>query len=671
MDLTNIYVLHSSHLDLYWIGAQADCLTLGSKIIDDALRMAEEDPSFHFMIETARFLEYYAANYPERMDALKAAFTRGQFEMSASYTDRLENHVDGESLVRNILYGKKVINEILGIDCKLSCHPDLPGFAEQTPQIYKKSGIKYYVSARGFKYGARFNWQGLDGSSIIMYNVPGHYAYYDVDQIIAEFGETKKKINSDFILLGCSAGDMGPAGTFMVKSGEKMKRVNLKEYLNELNEIHTDCHFETVNTFEVLERMQPDNLETYKGEYPSRWGHHGSATNVLFYRLDKEASRKLMDAEKLSTVCKMLGVEPDIHFVKHPLKDPNDNGGVRRYFDLKITPETISGWISYAWRLHVTTHDHNFGGVEGAQTEFDRIIYQKAAIKIADEITCKSLKAISGKLGIADGHYAVCNTMNWERNELVYLPNAALEKDTDYVVTDSDGNKSGIFKTSQGWVFNAENIPSFGIKTYSIDEGSCGKQYRNAKIYSENSVITVINNFYKIEICCTTGCILKIIDIETNHVWCGGGNFLSVTAFSDPSLGGSERIVDKPVLDNSHVLSVCVKEVNPLFSEIEVVTEVLDVKVYQSILIFNDKKQINMKVRFNWPGLPDMQLKMNLGARSEQSEIYYGVPYGVQKHGDYLETESLRFGNDEISYELFNRYREGQGHYNIVEEDDY
>lgn len=139
MAKTKVFVMHSSHLDLFWIGAQADCLSKGAKIIDDALTRAQKEPSFHFLIETARFLEYYVHAYPQRLEALKAAFASGQFEMAACYTDRLENHVSGESLVRNALYGRKVIRQLLGLDCDLACHPDLPGFAEQSPRSTKKA----------------------------------------------------------------------------------------------------------------------------------------------------------------------------------------------------------------------------------------------------------------------------------------------------------------------------------------------------------------------------------------------------------------------------------------------------------------------------------------------------------------------------------------------------
>ena len=53
----HIDVVHSAHLDLYWIGAQAVCLQKGAEIIDEALQMANDDNTFCFFIETVRFLE--------------------------------------------------------------------------------------------------------------------------------------------------------------------------------------------------------------------------------------------------------------------------------------------------------------------------------------------------------------------------------------------------------------------------------------------------------------------------------------------------------------------------------------------------------------------------------------------------------------------------------------
>ena len=410
MEKTKVYVMHSSHLDLYWIGAQADCLAQGAAIIDKALSRADQEPSFHFLIETARFLEYYAAAYPQRLPALREAFARGQIEIAASYTDRLENHVDGEALVRNALYGRKIIRDILGIDCDLCCHPDLPGFAEQTPQIYKKAGIHYYLSARGFKQGARFHWEGLDGSSILMYNIPGHYAYYDADSIIESLDQTKRNIASDVILLGCSAGDMGAAGTFLANENNQMRVYDIDDFLHRMEQRHPAYSFTLANARAVLSSMPAEGMIRLRGEYPSRWGHHGSALNVQFYLLDKQVTRTLLDAEKFSTVCALKERPVQIAFAMHPLTDSSGRTGGRRYFDLEMTPDSVPGWIEFAWRLQMVTQDHNFGGVEGAQTEFDRIIYKRAALRIAQAILNKSIAVLTSDTG--KDMITVLNPMN-------------------------------------------------------------------------------------------------------------------------------------------------------------------------------------------------------------------------------------------------------------------
>lgn len=670
MKKTDVYVLHSSHLDLYWIGAQADCLSKGAAIIDNALTRSQNEPTFHFMIETARFLEYYAAHYPHRMPALKEAFLRGQFEMAASYSDRLENHVGGESLVRNVLYGRKIIQEILGLDCDLCCHPDLPGFAEQTPQIYKKSGVNYYLSARGFKNGSRFRWRGLDGTEIIMYNFPGHYAYYDVDQVVSRFGETKKNIASDVILLGCSAGDMGAAGTFIARVGTDAVSYEIGAFLKELEIRYPEYHFELVNARRVLERMPVTGLSCLSGEFPSRWGHHGSAMNVQFYLLDKQVERKLTDAEKLATICGLKGLPVSLSFKKHPLKDPGGNGGERRYFDLEMTPDTVSGWIEYAWRLQVITQDHNFGGVEGAQSEFDRMIYKRASLKIADALIDFSLAALAKYTQTSGDMVSVFNTMNWERDEVVTVPQDMLGAGN--VAVDAQGRESPLVKTSQGWQFLARDIPSMGMSSYKIRHGSAPLENRT-QICDTEKTLTLENKFYRLSVDKDTGCIQSLYDNQAGKEWMRDGNVLMLLALRDSSLGGSESQAEKELLDMSgnNVRSVRIKRSDALLTQIEIITEILDVKVYQTLTLFSDKKQFLINLSYNWPGTPDVQIKMALCRRGPDSKIIYGTPYGAQEYGKYMEKETPSFGNDEISLELFHRYREVQGFFAVEEDDNF
>ena len=113
----HMHIVHGSHLDLYWMGEQAACLALGAKNIDAAVTRASADPSHHFFIETVRFLEYYLLRYPHRKQVLKQLIEAGNIEVGACYSDREENAHDGESLVRNAVYGNlKLMRQTLSTE---------------------------------------------------------------------------------------------------------------------------------------------------------------------------------------------------------------------------------------------------------------------------------------------------------------------------------------------------------------------------------------------------------------------------------------------------------------------------------------------------------------------------------------------------------------------------
>ena len=115
MDKTTIHIMHTTHLDLFWMGSQETCLEWGSQIIRDAARIAEEDTGFYFMIETVRFLEYIYTKYPEEKPRFAKLFANGQFTMTAAYVDSYENPFDGECHVRNVLYGRKLAKQLAGL----------------------------------------------------------------------------------------------------------------------------------------------------------------------------------------------------------------------------------------------------------------------------------------------------------------------------------------------------------------------------------------------------------------------------------------------------------------------------------------------------------------------------------------------------------------------------
>src|SRR2546430_16100764 len=58
------------------------------------------------------------------------------------------NMPGGESLTRQILVGKRYFQNKFGVDIKIGWNPDSFGYNWQLPQIYKKSGIDYFVTQK-------------------------------------------------------------------------------------------------------------------------------------------------------------------------------------------------------------------------------------------------------------------------------------------------------------------------------------------------------------------------------------------------------------------------------------------------------------------------------------------------------------------------------------------
>ena len=91
------------------------------------------------------------------------------------------NMPDGESLVRQLLIGKRYFKDLYGVDVRIGWNPDSFGYNWQLPQIYKKSGVDYFVTQKmtwnetnklPFKL---FWWESPDGSKVLTY-FPHDYA---------------------------------------------------------------------------------------------------------------------------------------------------------------------------------------------------------------------------------------------------------------------------------------------------------------------------------------------------------------------------------------------------------------------------------------------------------------------------------------------------------------
>ena len=122
-------------------------------------------------------------------DEIKKRIKEGRWEIvGGMWVEPDLNMPDGESLVRQLLVGKRWYKQAYGVDVRIGWNPDSFGYTWQLPQIYKKSGIDYFVTQKmtwndtnklPFKL---FWWQSPDGSKVLTY-FPDDYVNLNLNPV--------------------------------------------------------------------------------------------------------------------------------------------------------------------------------------------------------------------------------------------------------------------------------------------------------------------------------------------------------------------------------------------------------------------------------------------------------------------------------------------------------
>ncbi|MGA8222308.1 MAG: hypothetical protein WB780_11690, partial [Candidatus Acidiferrales bacterium] len=179
----NIRIVGNSHIDMAWLWPWTETVEVVRNTFRSVLDLMREYPDFKFTMSSARAYEWMQEKYPDLFHEIEQRVKEGRWEViGGMWVEPDLNMPDGESLVRQILVGKRYFEKNFGVDVKIGWNPDSFGYNYQLPQIYKKSGMDYFVTQKllwaheftTFPYKF-FWWQSPDGSRLLTY-FPHDYA---------------------------------------------------------------------------------------------------------------------------------------------------------------------------------------------------------------------------------------------------------------------------------------------------------------------------------------------------------------------------------------------------------------------------------------------------------------------------------------------------------------
>ena len=616
-----IHIISSSHQDIAWVNSAEIC-RYGRihQIIEPAMQMIDEDPSYAFGMEQTLNLMEYLEEYPEKKNKVIENYKKGRFVWGATFNQPYEGLESGEQLIRQAYYGRKWIKENLpGCDDITAYNVDIPGRSIQAPQIFAKCGIKNLFVSR-MREGL-YDWYSPDGSKILTYT-PSNYGWavlywrFFNQDAITSFHKLHHRtvLWSDYFKKHHI-----PPHYAIVISYDAEKPVNYKKIIDEWNKI--------VSMAEVpLPRLQHSTAEGYLntvnipevtfekvyGERPNLWLYIHGPAHYQAIKAKREAGIILPAAETFTTINKLL------------------ENQIQNY----PTEKFDSAWISSIYP------DHGWGGNVGEQTDS---IFQKKLEQARDMGTSmlnQSLTSLANKIEAKQNAIVIFNDLPWKRSGTASVKIEATQT-KQYVIKDYKGKviPSQIQKKGNDYkiYFPIRNIPSVGYQTYYL---SSGKQNNALPKGIEQSTNYYENEFYKISF--ADGGVQSLVDKQLNkevlntirykggdllnleYKGNGAGEFTVMTGFTPGDL--------RTLSDNKSIWEI--SETGPIFTTYHSRQMMKEGDVIQEIRIFHQEKKIDFEIEVDYNGTHNRQLRIAFPLNMmKEAKINYEVPMAILQVG--------------------------------------
>lgn len=400
------YGIGNAHLDMAWLWPLAETERKTARTFAAQLRLLDEYPDYKFLQSQPASYEMCRKHYPELFEKIKKAIKAGRWIADgAMYVEPDTNMTSGESLIRQLVHGKRYFKDVLGVDSNLMWLPDTFGYSAALPQILRGCGVKHLVTQKifwSYNEGDQFpyhyfTWQGADGSKVDSF-LPTSYTYRtDPKEICGVWKNRVQKRSLDAFLLpyGYGDGGGGPCRTYI-------------EYINREGDLEGMPRVKNASPTEFFADMEKAGgpKHTYTGElYFS--AHRGVYTSqALIKKGNRKSEIALREAEIWGAMAAREGTP-------YPYAQMDKTW---KLLLLQQFHDILPG--SSIARVNVEAHAH-----------FEQIL--KEAHTARDQFTQALIKKSEG--------VTVFNSLSFPREEVVLLPEAfrdgAVTADGEAIVT--------------------------------------------------------------------------------------------------------------------------------------------------------------------------------------------------------------------------------------------
>ena len=529
-----------THIDVAWMWTVAQTREKAQRSFSTVLNLMRRYDDYIFMSSQPQLYQHVKEQDPEMYEEIKARIKEGKWEAEgAMWLEADTNLISGESLVRQILYGKRFMKEEFGVDNKILWLPDVFGYSGALPQILKKSGVdRFFTTKMAWNETNKmpndtFIWEGIDGSQVFTAFRKEYVRRFTPAEIKETWDTFKNKSYTNNTIYTFGFGDGGGGPTYEMMETHRRMQYGIPGMPKTVVEKAGDYFDKIEKDFEEnAEKLH--NRPKWVGEMYFEL-HRGTYTTIARNKKNNRKSELLYLEAETASVADMLltgGEYPEDTFRK------NQTTILLNQFHDIIPGSSINEVY------------------EVTDAEYAEIL------KDGRDITDSKLRSIK-------------NSLNTDGGIFVYNPTPF--EISDYIEVDE--------KT----VF-AEKIPAHGWKVIADSEA------KNSVIVSdkciENDVIKVVfNDKYH---------IVSVYDkIEDREVLSAGAEANRIEIFEDyPKCFDAWEITD--YYAQKMWVADDVSEVTPIKNGLRIKRKYQQSEIVQDILLKNGSKRIDFVTEVDW-----------------------------------------------------------------------
>lgn len=295
-----------SHIDVAWLWTVKESERKAVRTFANTLELMDEYPEYKFAQSQAVLYDMVKKYAPDIFSRIKEKVKSGQWEvMGNAWVEADTNIASGESLIRQLLYGREFFVREFEIDSDTYWLPDCFGFTWALPQIIKKSGMKNFITAKlcandtnAFPH-SMFKWRSHSGDDVTAYFTRVSYqGEYDVGRVFECRNGNRQSSIADISFGMFGYGDGGSGSTTdMLERAEALKNIpGVPETVN------SSAH----EFFDEIGK-KADEFPVYDGELYFE-NHRGTFTSQAFVKKNNRRGEfALRNAEILSSAAELMG----------------------------------------------------------------------------------------------------------------------------------------------------------------------------------------------------------------------------------------------------------------------------------------------------------------------------------------------------------------------------